>query len=1269
MKNKWGVFVGLRKASQLLGLIFASLLLCVPLFSQGSAGRIVGTITDANGGAVAGAAVTITDVDRGTTRSLTTDESGVYNAPTLQPGNYKVRAEFKGFKATERQNIVLEVAQELRVDLSLQPGEQAQTITVTEEMPLVETTNAELGGTIENKVINDLPLNGRNFTNLLNLRPGVTKYVGNSAWTTSANGLRPHDNFYMVDGINSNDPWMAQSMMNAVMAAGDAGTMLPIDAIDEFKTIQNPRAEYGWKPGSIVNVGIKSGKNDIHGSAYAYGRTTAFDARDYYNLAPVGNSCALGPTLTPCTKTPVELEQWGGSMGGAIKKDKLFYFGNFETQNYSVGNPALHGMPNTLTSFSAATNTLVGACLAAKGSAAGLAPLSAQLAGLDATCTPITTGTGPLYPGLFPANAALDSAGLPNSSNIPTALVSQSKIYAGVGKIDYVINDKNSLNGMYFRSPGDGTLVDDTINEVSPQWVTVQDAVSQVISVGETYAPNSSWVNSARFGYSHYYQTYTVPDANQNPANYQLNGGTYNFYTGQTNPAYFGFPRTRIKQFGAFQLGLAWPKTVGPDSVWQFNDSVSYLHGKHAFKFGGEILINQSSNNVANQTKGAFRFNTLTNFFQGQLNQAIIATGDYQRQMQNEGYAVFGQDDWRITSRFTVNLGLRYELSTVIKEKNNLMGNFDPAVGLEQVGNQIPSLYHGDHNNFSPRVGFAWDVTGNGKTVVRGGGSIMYEQLSYDLLMAYSNLWGLKSIPTGATLYVGGSSIGTAGGTINTTAVGPVAGGQLYGSSSGGTAVAPAVGSLNYNYFNNGPSQALYNFSSASCGDGTPVTGVLPTPQPCSILAMDQNMRTPYVTAWSLGVQHAFTNNLSLEVDYVGNHGTKFLGLTDLNQPTPVGGFSPGWGNPATLGTPAQLCIASAPSYNNCSPSGAAEVAAQPFSTKYPYLSNVLWLSNNNHSNYNALQVSLTQRTSHGLSFVLGYTYSHALGQTPDNWNPPTPTDSYHVKNLYGNTQFDMTHVFTFSTTYAIPNMNAPAQLLKGWSLNSIVTAESATPWSVNDWTTDFSGTGEINNPSGFPGGPNVQGEQWDFFGNAIDFRTTKSLADTVNNGNPGYLNGGGGIPYHGPGDPFFTGTDPCSTHAAALGPLALASLANLGCYVSPNGKSVLIPPAYGSFGTTAPYMFRGPAYVNVDFSVTKVFKFKEHYSAQFRAEFFNIFNHPNLSNPYGGPGGGNAYTDPSGLAGAGFGYQPYTSDVVNSNPVLGSGGPRAMQLGLKILF
>ena len=353
----------------ILGAFLALFLTCTSLFSQGSAGRIEGTVLDQSGAAIPGATVTITDVQRGTSRTLTTDSAGAYNAPNLVPGNYTVRAEFKGFKTFERQNVPLEVAGDVRVDLTLQPGEQTQVVNVTEAVPLIETNNAELGGTLQNQVINDLPLNGRNFENLIDLHPGVSKYPGNSGWTNSFNGGRPHDNYFMVDGINSNDPWMAQSMMNAVMAGGDAGTILPIDAIDEFKTQQNPGAEYGWKPGAVVNVGIKSGSNQIHGTAYAYGRDGSWDALDYF-------------TAPGSPAPPVELEQFGGSAGGPIKKDKLFYFGNFEQQRYSIGNAAQHTVPITAAGVGPASKNLIGACNASL-AAGTLTALSAQLAGLS----------------------------------------------------------------------------------------------------------------------------------------------------------------------------------------------------------------------------------------------------------------------------------------------------------------------------------------------------------------------------------------------------------------------------------------------------------------------------------------------------------------------------------------------------------------------------------------------------------------------------------------------------------------------------------------------------------------------------------------------------------------------------------------------------------------------------------------------------------------------------------------------------------------------
>src|SRR5258708_38997506 len=262
----------------------------VALFSlrwlaQSTAGRTLGTMTDPSGAAVAGATVVVTDVERGTSRALTTDEAGAYVAADLQPGTYKIRVESKGFKAVERPNVVIEVATDVRADFTLQPGNVSEIVTVNEDVPLVNTTSATLGGTLSNKEINDLPLNGRNYENLLQLRPGVMRYPGGGFSTTSTNGLRAEDNAYLVDGLFNSEPFSGQGIINGAGIAGDSATILPIDSIQEFNLQQNPPAEYGWKPGAVVNVVLKPDTSTRHGSAFGFGRDVVMDGRNFFTSA------------------------------------------------------------------------------------------------------------------------------------------------------------------------------------------------------------------------------------------------------------------------------------------------------------------------------------------------------------------------------------------------------------------------------------------------------------------------------------------------------------------------------------------------------------------------------------------------------------------------------------------------------------------------------------------------------------------------------------------------------------------------------------------------------------------------------------------------------------------------------------------------------------------------------------------------------------------------------------------------------------------------
>ena len=573
-----------RTATQLLGGLFVVLLLSVPAYSQGNAGRILGTVTDQSGGVVAGATVIVIDVARNVTRTLTTDDAGEYNAPNLTPGMYTIRAEAKGFKKLERQNVELQVAKEVRVDLTVQPGEQEQTVTVTEAIPLVETTNATLGGTLDNADIVDMPLNGRNYQNLLALRPGVMLQVGGGPWTQSTNGVRPDESVWMIDGVINHNFFDARPIAGMSSPITDAATILPIDSIQEFNLMENPKAEYGWSPGAVVNVGIRSGTNSLHGTAYGFYRSSNWDARNYWNLAPSGGTCGLGQ-LVLCDKPPTQLKQFGGSVGGPIKKDKLFFFANYEGLRDLIGNAFGATVPATVAG-GGTKNSMVDALnadVAALGAGA-ISPVSLSLAGCTIGATPTaTTCTG----GLFPNNSApvLDiSARFPNVNNSNN----------GVAKIDYHLNDKNTVNGVLLvsRYAGDG---EDRafINKIYANNYIINTWTASGVW---DYAATSTMVNEVRVGYNRMTFLTGSDDANiPGPIN-----------SGLSVP---GQPTTSIKGFARLGTWHNRPQAISPNPYTDIQDSLSYLAGKHSLKFGGEYTHIEADSYIPDFGRGQINFN------------------------------------------------------------------------------------------------------------------------------------------------------------------------------------------------------------------------------------------------------------------------------------------------------------------------------------------------------------------------------------------------------------------------------------------------------------------------------------------------------------------------------------------------------------------------------------------------------------------------------------------------------------------------------------
>ncbi|MFZ0808374.1 MAG: TonB-dependent receptor [Candidatus Sulfotelmatobacter sp.] len=1150
------------------------------LAAQTSEGRILGTVYDSTGAVIVGAKVTVTNTATGVSRQLTTTSAGEYVASNLEPGSYTVSATAAGFKKTISTPFTLEVSRDLRMDLKLQPGAISETMEVNAEGSLADISDATLNGVLSNKAISELPVEGRDFQNLLELHPGVQRTPGGGFQSITSNGNRADDNNFFIDGADDNDAYYGEGVANEAGIEGTPASFLPLDAIQEFNTQESPTADYGVKPGVVMNIGIKSGTNDIHGSAYYFTRNSAFDARNYFNPAPQPVSALI-------------MHEFGVSFGGPIKKDKWFYFVNYEGIRDKVGNPGVVDSPVT----SSLLNSTQLASL-------GDAPEDYSI--VDAVSGPngcmVTASCNPLSLSLL--GLVLPNPGFTSSQSDPAAIDfdfnNKNRGDNLVAKTDFVLNKKNIVSARFIY--GNTNQTEEDALPLRPEWLSTTSPITQVFGVNLASTPSSAWSNEVRFSYNSFNEYIAPVDHTVNPSSYGLN-------TGVTDPRLFGFPRINpgSNDFNYMGGNSSWPLGTSPSKTYSFSDTASYTRGRQTLRFGGSFHFGDVTYYRAGYGRGRIDFASLEDFVAGNVERWRFLYGDPGRQITQKAFGFFAQDDVKATHNLTLNLGLRYDVTDPIKDSHNLLANYVPTspTGLLQVGQGISSPYPTNYSNISPRVGFAWDVFGSGKTVVRSGFGVIFEQPSIRTFMF--NGGGLNLNATGVPYIDANGNQQNPTGTITS-----------FLQESNDSSVINWIA----------PNQSATIFpNTANSGN------ICSVDSQCNVFGVDQHLKTPYVMNWNFNVQQALTPTTLLQVAYVANHGVHLYSVDDINQVNPLYDDES-----ETIGRPLAT---------NCPVAQGGQGFGGPC---FPWIGFLDQLGNRSNSAYNSLQVTLTKRYSHGLYLLAGYTYAHAIDTATSNV-AGVPPDSNNYSEERGNGDFDIRHRFTLSMTYEFPSMKTRSQMLEGWQVTSIVNVQSGEPYTLGDFNDDLSLTGEYN-------------DRWNMTGPASNIHWSQiSPLPYVNpNASPSPFN------LDPVTNDVISGNTPaaqaCVTQAYATGGVGAAdNLAgpneyDLGCYVS--GSTVITPTAFGSQGDMGRNIFRGPTYTNWDMGLYKTFRLGERFKLQLRGEMFNILNHANFDVF-------TMNTDLS--VPSTVGTVVYTPDVAAANPVIGSGGSRHIQIAAKVIW
>ncbi len=1207
--------------------------------AQIESGTFAGTVEDPSGAVIPGAVLTVTNQATSLSATFQTDASGVYRIGNLPPGLYTIKVEAKGFKTVINRDVELTVGAVQRVDFKLELGQAVQAITVESSAPLVNSEEGRLSALVNASQVANLPLNGRNIYQLMQLAPGAVNVTGvmfENGANTVVNGVRENFNGFWMDGVSNKG------------LSGGFVTLPNQDVVQEFRiNTLNMSAEYGNSAGSVTTIVTKSGTNQFHGAAYDYLRNSALDASEFFRnkagcelgVDPFCNPPARGDGRGNLGKTPLHFNQFGFTLGGPIRKDRTFFFGSFQgdrTRTFAPSFPVTlespewrkavsNALPNSVASLiysnfpgpSGSVVNTVGQYVSANYGDFG------SLVCPDNFDSRIASNFQRLF-GVTATEAAACPTAIPigqtQTQTLNRSLPFQISTVALIGT-------QTAANGLLFQGNEWSARIDHNFRENDRlfgrfYWLKQTDEFGPMTGgpmLRGFRQPVANLLPNFAAAWTHFFSPTIV---NELRAGYVRNG------TDQGIKLTPGLPEidfdTRDVGFGSYS---GYPNFFH-ENIYHYADLVAVAKGKHGLKMGIEFRRNIENSDFNVARPGYDFFDNLFFAADAPYDQAvgvdpgIISSRPAQlannvRSWRNLEMGVFVQDDWKVTPRLTLNLGLRYDLYTRHIEKFNRATQFILGKGAnitERVRNSntpagLPGcdtpaqvrlaqlagvcgpggfakaavLGQGDHNNFGPRLGFAWAPHGGVKTSIRGGFGVSYEGTLYNPLS--NTRWNLPyySFNLAENFLIGN---------VNNVVYGP----HTVGSSGQVVFDPPQKPTFTGPATNPGQgvgAQAVGNLT--GWDPNNPNLGFLTS------FVDPGGLRDPYVYSFFLGIQREVAPNLLMEVNYVGSAGHKLFRAASVNAVRGGGLPIPG------------MCLAvqgeTVCSNRDLRINSVTGDPVNPIGLVNPNYQNLRVWENAVNSNYHSLQVSAARKMTRGLTFTANYTWGHSIDGGSD-WHNGSLTlngraagDGFNLDVAHpgldrGHSTFDFRHRMVFNQVWELPwkreQQGLLGHLLGGWQFNSIWTFQSGAHWTAFDGRRanlrclGGANSGKSAKTAGgagacLAGGGAIANVGGDFNLNGPSDRNDRpdpAASNTIQATRDQWANG------------FFGG----SQNAYQAGFVRVPCLACDGAL----GRNTLV----------------GPALFQTDFSIFKKIRVTERVWVQFRSEFFNTFNRANFRPP-----------------------------------------------------